>query len=278
MNLFKLLFLFFLVTFGTSLISQNSTLDLKETSDGPEMVLPDYEEKAFIVPFTEKLYHSEIDRKLVEVNKIDIIELRDEIKKGLCFELFLALKAENEKITPYNPFVFYRDSTDAYLSPIYSNVKYIWDDVVEEIDTNQTTSDKIKDRFKKYTGQKKESQQPQYQTNHVQNGQISAQTQYGKKFMNVLVEDKETVSSFGHNANASSWLFINQLDLFYIPGFDGIGNQRYGMRIHYSYLNSKLEAIKSGTIEEVINANQLELKNLKTEAFRSASSKLAQKL
>lgn len=275
----KISITFFIVLFvSIHLNGQNSTIEVKEQEESiPTMK---YQKFLFVVPYTPKLYNSEVDKKIVEINKKTIDEIRDEIRQGLATEICLRIKEDKGNLEPLNPYIYFLDSIDFHLLPIYGNVSYFWDNLVLlDSAENEGSKSKVQSFLNKYSNNaRKKQDEPVSEKSTIQGGQITSYAVYGNKFMNVKVDDVQALGNYSSSNNVLNWLFLNQLDLTYVPQRDPYGGQMYNVRLHYTLLDKELNQRKSGVLTKQIPESHLALKSLKQEVFTEMASELAKQL
>ena len=144
---------------------------------------------------------------------------------------------------------------------------------------NESSTSKVQSFLSKYSNNsRKKENEPVSEKSTIQGGQITSYAVYGNKFMNVKVDDTQALGNYSSSNNVLSWLFLNQLDLTYIPQRDPYGGQMYNVRLHYTLLDKELNQKKSGVLTKQIPESHLALKSLKQEVFTEMASELAKQL
>ena len=82
-----------------------------------EVYKQDKDNKILIIPFENKMYASAVDNEIAAYNRINYIDVKEELKKGISSQILL--KISNK--TPAISMVHHKDSVSEILNYIYNS-------------------------------------------------------------------------------------------------------------------------------------------------------------
>ncbi len=229
--------------------SQNSTISIREDDDLIEDLQSNYlflNKQIVVVPYTEKLYRSEIDSKFAFANPdLSIQKIRASIEKSCLRSLTAQLKEKGAHL-PIDPYVSFTDSIDA-LWTFYKHLDYVWVDKqsVKQAEEKQTLLGKAKNVF---------NIQKQEPLNGIQTttdqGQLKELKINANKFMSSKIDPQGMSEIQSTYKGVEGWLVINQLDILHTYQKD----KPFIINLHYTFFNkhgkNKSSSIQSATFDE----------------------------
>ncbi len=261
----------FICLLGSIISKAQNTTSIFEEKEKKSLLLP--KANLIVVPYLPTLYHSELDQKFVEINKLNIDDFRHELRSNLCNEIGLHYRLNHQEKTAFLSMTLEDDSVQKDLITVYENVTYIHHTLNPNVslDTNKKN---IISLFKK--DPKNEKQMETHKAN-IHQGQIKNSTEYGDKFMDVNIKEREPISVLSNKYHANYWLFLNQIDILYKLDQGGF-MQKYVLKVHYTIIDQNFNKLFSGTEELIFNENDIDLEHFYPKTLGSMAKKLAQKI
>ena len=215
-----------LVVFTTNLLSQNTTIGENKSYDSRDAAAAASANKVLIIPFDEKLYLSEIDKKINETTNLSFEEIRNEFRKGIDFSLWAELKHH------YNVYALLQDSAGNQEDMQFTYASIGWD-------------------YKQVGGGEEKEQAT------VQEGQLAVPVDYKERFMNAEISNEELLPYLTKKYGSKIFLFVNQLDILKDPtSYDPVQDLYFRkIRVHYTVMNEKGETITAGIASTQFNSN-----------------------
>mgnify|MGYP003310157964 CR=1 FL=1 len=137
-----------------------------------EVYTQDKDNKILIIPFENKMYASAVDNEIAAYNRINYIDVKEELKKGISSQILL--KISNK--TPAISMVHHKDSVSEILNYIYNNIglKYEKVKVKDTVQPPTSKTELIKDRLKKFVVQTNQHhEKAKYERGEIKNGEVN---------------------------------------------------------------------------------------------------------
>lgn len=214
------------------------TRSVSNDSTNREAVVDHYRNAIVVVPYRPNLYHSQIDKKLVEANpNYNIQYIRNTILENLALELKIRFKMRysGHQVMAILPEA--EDTKDVFERVCAFKLE---DYVFYQAPGNQVKQDSSAlDKMKqKYFQKEEEKNKNLKDKSYISQGQIQASKESSNKYMSAKIIQRDSlIHMFGKPVDA--YLFLNQVDLLYKIE-PGSPVQKYILQVHYSFLNKGL--------------------------------------
>lgn len=224
-----------------------------------------------LVPFENKMYVSDIDKKIYESEGLTTTEIRTKFQAALDQNLFISAK-ENGLV----PLSFYIMEVDAQkeLSYIYSSIGYKYEVLPneEKKQEEETVADKLKNRFKA-----KEEKQSQPQSNTT-NGEVTTKRITEERYMQTTVTNENLFTTLKTTYQIDGVIFINQIDVLNNIANDGSGKLNRMLKIHYTIYDTNGNIIQSGAEKTYFASNVNTTDKISKTAIAEAAQKIIDKI
>jgi hypothetical protein len=234
----NILFLFFFLVTVLSFAQEGTRM--------PSGAIPNG--KIMLIPFEPKLYMSEMDMKINQQTNWNFQQIRENFRHQLDTQLKLKLKSIAPVVS------FYSDSiqmaTD--LATIYKSTNLSYD-LVEASTTPPPTKQK-----------------------GITNGQITAEVNNDKKFMNTKLNDTKLLPYLNKKYKSEYFVFINQLDIkkdidSYDPATDLYQRE---ITVHYTIIDKSGKTISAGITTSRFSSKENDPKKIASSNFSSIGTYL----
>lgn len=229
-----------------------------------------HEKSIMIIPFEEKLYHSEIDRDLAGESGQDHATIVREFVMGTAFQFKYELLYRYKAFTLINSL---EDSVRSDMDLLYANIGYEYK-VLKDSTANEegnVIAGKL-NRLKAST---------QKTGTYMKNGEIVSVKDERKKFMSTIIRSDTILPYMNYRYEADYYLFINQIDLvndLSDANQVSLGNYDRILRFHYSVLDQKGKTIDEGVLEQRFSKNENDIKIIVNEHIKACATTLRKKL
>ncbi len=220
--------LFFILFSCLTVVSSAQTTREEDDQNKPKSPVTKTSDKhkVLIVPFSNRLYLSEIDHVINAETKQTQKEIRWQFKDGLDAALFKQLKSKFEVVSLIDDTAKNKNE----LRMIEASVGYKYDKIPDQNNYKAPKSD-----------YKQELQ--------VKNGQIIDEVNNDQRFMNARINDKELLSKLNKKYNADVFIFINELDIKAAPQTNDFNADKNRTAIiHYTVFDLHGKEINSGIV------------------------------
>lgn len=260
--------LFVALYFMSGFIFSQSTKDYKpESVDARSSA--SYIPQLVVCPYSERMYNSQIDAKLMASAKYKSI---DSLRKSILEVLLHSIKKQftdfNQKVVCISPYeeqsaAIYQKimewKKEAYLSLENSKIKKDSSNLKSIFKGNRTAT----------------NNQVTKERSYLSEGQLKSLKEPDQRYMGVEILQKDSLSQITDEP-IFGYLFINQIDLSYALIAGGSSPENYRARIHFSYFDKDLN-LKSFGIESA-DFKSASILNLELEAFKKISEQLMLKV
>ena len=166
-----------------------------------EVYTQDKDNKILIIPFENKMYASAVDNEIAAYNRINYMDVKEELKKGISSQILL--KISNK--TPAISMIHHKDSVSEVLNYIYNNIglKYEKVKVKDTVQPPTSKTEQIKDKLKKFVIQTNQHhEKAKYDRGNIKNGEVYTSNYSAERFMNVIIQNPNLLEELNNNNSA----------------------------------------------------------------------------
>ena len=194
-----------------------------------EVYTQDKDNKILIIPFENKMYASAVDNEIAAYNRINYIDVKEELKKGISSQILL--KISNK--TPAISMIHHKDSVSEVLNYIYNNIE------------------QIKDKLKKFVIQTNQHhEKAKFERGEIKNGEVYTSNYSAERFMNVIIQNPNLLEDLNNKYKTNYYIFINEFHIGRAyPSKENMYITNRKISTHYTVFNQKGREVDAGVIK-----------------------------
>ena len=238
----------FLFLVSDSLFAQEGTINPAESKTSAAGG------KVMIIPFEPKLYLSEIDMKINQLNNWKFEQIRENFRHQLDTQL----KSKLQSVATV--FSFYSDSAKT------------WKDLMYTYKSTNLSSDLVSKPTDASAVNKHES--------GIKNGEIRVEASTDKKFMNTKITNQELLTYLNSKYQSEYFVFINELDILAVPNSYDLSTDSYKreVTVHYSIVDKSGKTLNAGLLSSSFSSKENNPKKIVALCFPTIASSISAKL
>ena len=285
----KIAFLLFCSFGALQLVNaQSSTLYIEEeTPENSNENLVDEKRndeyrKVLVIPFENRMYRSDIDKKIYEKTGKDFKTIRHEIRKGLNNNVFIECKQSYDQ--NYGVITLFNETdpeTMQDLRYIYESIAYKYKELPVE-DTKELEAKglmKVMDKAKQAFDPEPA---PTNGSTTLKNGQIYTVNNTVEKYMHTSITNPNMLEAISSKYDVDLFVFVNQLDLSAAPGIDQrefeSGDYRRLAKVHYTIIDRMGNEINAGAAKTLFSSTVNSPSLISKIVFPRVATQIANKL
>ena len=239
-----------------------------------EVYTQDKDNKILIIPFENKMYASAVDNEIAAYNRINYMDVKEELKKGISSQILL--KISNK--TPAISMIHHKDSVSEVLNYIYNNIglKYEKVKVKDTVQPPTSKTEQIKDRLKKFVVQTNQHhEKAKYDRGKIKNGEVYTSNYSAERFMNVIIQNPNLLEELNNKYKTNYYIFINEFHIGRAyPSNENMYITNRKISTHYTVFNQKGREIDAGVIKVEMPGDIFGIKKIEYQYLSVVASEL----